>query len=105
MEKFFWSWRLLYPGASSCDYDFIPKKNETFRGIRYRTFSDILTAMDHTVITIIRIGTASCILHFPHRWKQAADNVSDYHRGIVNVSNHCCNCMVASIKFITFVLL
>ncbi|PNF34990.1 hypothetical protein B7P43_G14126 [Cryptotermes secundus] len=49
-----WGWEVLYhppysPNLSPCDFDFIPKMKEPFRGIRFRTVPEILQAVDRSI--------------------------------------------------------
>ena len=65
MEQF-WS----HKGLSPCDFDLIPKMKEPLRGIRFRTVTEILQAVDRAIRTINTTGAAKGILRLPHRWQR-----------------------------------
>jgi len=43
---------------------------EPLRGIRFRTVSEILQAVDHSIRTINTTGAAEGILRLPHCWQR-----------------------------------
>ncbi|PNF28316.1 hypothetical protein B7P43_G04757 [Cryptotermes secundus] len=62
-----WSWEVLYhppysPDLSPCDFDLIPKIKEPLHGICFRTVSESLQAVDHSIRTINTTGAAKGIL-------------------------------------------
>ena len=54
---------------------------EPLRGIRFRTFVEILQAVDLSIRTINTTGAAKGILRLPHRWKRVLHNAGDYTEG------------------------
>ncbi|PNF17990.1 hypothetical protein B7P43_G17351 [Cryptotermes secundus] len=81
-----WGWEVLYhppysPDLSPRDFDLIPKMKEPLRGIRFRTVSEILQAVDHSIGTINTTGAAKGILRLPHRWQRVVHNAGDYIEG------------------------
>ena len=68
-------------GLSPCDFHLIPKMNEPLRGIRFRTVSEILQAVDHSIRTIKTTGAAKSILRLPHRWQWVVHIAGDYIEG------------------------
>ena len=66
---------------SPCDFDLIPKMKEPLRGIRFRTVSEILQAVDRSIRTINTTGAAKGILRLPHRWQRVVHNAGDYAEG------------------------
>ena len=51
------------------------------RGIRFRTVPEILQAVDRSIRTINKTGTAEGILRLPHRWQRVVHNAGDYIEG------------------------
>ena len=51
----------------------------SFRGIRFRTVSEILQAVDRSIRTINTTGAAKSILRLPHRWQRVVHNAGDYN--------------------------
>ena len=66
---------------SPCDFDLIPKMKEPLRGIRFRTVSEILQAVDRSIRTINTTAAAKGILQLPHRWQRVVHNAGDYIEG------------------------
>ena len=73
----------IYEGwnLSPCDFHLIPKMKEPLRGIRFRTVTEILQAVDRSIRTINTTGAAKGILLFPHRWQRVVHNAGDYIEG------------------------
>ena len=70
-----------HKGLSPCDFDLIPKMKEPLRGIRFRTVSEILQAVDRSIRTMKTTGPAKGILRLPHRWQRVVHNANDYIEG------------------------
>ncbi|XP_066991019.2 condensin-2 complex subunit D3 [Anabrus simplex] len=75
-----WDWEVLYrppysPDLSPCDFDLIPKMKEPLCGIRFRTVAEIPQAVDRSIRTINRTGSAKGILLLPHRWQRVMQKV------------------------------
>ena len=68
-------------GLSPCDFHLIPKMNEPLRGIRFRTVSEILQAVDRSIRTFNTTDAAKGILQLPHRWQRVVHNAGDYIEG------------------------
>jgi len=51
---------------------------EPLRGIRFRTFPEILQAVDCSIRTTNTTGAAKGILRLPHRWQRVVHNAGDY---------------------------
>lgn len=82
-----WGWEVLYhppysPDISPCDFDLIPKLKEPLRGTKFRTVNDILSAVDRSLRTIQRLGSADGIRRLPHRWERIVRNGGDYIEGL-----------------------
>ena len=80
------NWEVLYhppysPDLSPCDFDLIPKMKEPLRGIRFRTVPEIRQAVDRSIRTINRTGSANGILRLPHRWHRVLHSAGDYFEG------------------------
>ena len=58
-----------------------PKIKEPLRGIRFRTFPEILQAVDNSIRTNNTTGAAKGILRLPHRWQRVVHNAGDYIEG------------------------
>ncbi|KAG8227306.1 hypothetical protein J437_LFUL004855 [Ladona fulva] len=81
-----WDWEVLYhppysTDLSPCDFDLIPKMEEPLRGIRFRTVPEIRQAVDRSIRTINRTGSANGMLRLRHRWKRVLHNAGDYYEG------------------------
>jgi len=63
------------------DFDLIPEMKEPLRGIRFRTVTEILQAVDRSIRTINTTGAAKGILRLPHRWQRVVNNAGDYTEG------------------------
>jgi len=64
-----------------CDFHLIPKMKEPLRGIRFRTVSEILQAVDRSIRAINTTGAAKGILRLPYRWQRVVHNAGDYFEG------------------------
>ena len=71
----------IHKGLSPCDFHLIPMMKEPLRGIRFRTVSEILQAVDRSIRTINTTGAAKGILRLPHRWQRIVHNAGDYTEG------------------------
>ena len=67
------------PDISPCDYDLIPKV--PMRRKRYRTIEDVKQAVERSLCTINRLGSANGIQQLPHRWEHI-HNGGDYIEGL-----------------------
>ena len=54
---------------------------EPLRGIRFKTVSEILQAVDRSIRTVYTTGAAKGILRLQHRWQRVVDNADDYTEG------------------------
>jgi len=54
---------------------------EPLRGIRFRTFPEILQVVDSSIRTINTTDAAKVILRLPHRWQWVVHNAGDYFEG------------------------
>jgi len=54
---------------------------ETLRGIRFRTFPEILQAVDRSIRTINTTGAVKGILQLPQRRQRVVHNAGDYTEG------------------------
>ena len=54
---------------------------EPLRGILFKTFLEILQAVDRSIRTINTTGAAKGILRLPHRWQRVVHNAGDYIEG------------------------
>ena len=57
-------------------------------GIRFRTFPEILQAVDRSIRTINTTGAAKGILRLPHRWQRVVNNAGDYSEGQENFETY-----------------
>jgi len=57
---------------------------EPLCGIRFRTFPEILQAVDRPTRTINTTGAAKGILRLPHRWERVVHDAGNYTEGDEN---------------------
>ena len=53
---------------------------EPLRGIRFRTVTEILQAVDRSIRTINTTDAVKGILRLPHRWQRVVHNAGDYSK-------------------------
>ena len=54
---------------------------EPLRGIRFRTVPEILQAVDRSIRTINKTGSAKGFLRLPRGWQRVVHNAGDYSEG------------------------